>query len=197
MERILERAKSKVRNLHRVTTLESSSVTATSVLSTVPTQPAPGTTTQPPVDAPRTTQVEPSPLRSLQEQIWNQAYDALRQKEPKIVLAFESTVATELERCGTSFESADRTDHEPTVDGGIRSFQMQQLVQNGLDRTSKGASFKQGIDDSLQAVRAIRGIMDKAVKAAPEAAVVWATVCLGLEVRDPTSCSRRKPGRLI
>lgn len=67
---------------------------------------------------------------------------------------------------------------------------MYQLVQNGLDRTRKGTSVKQGIDDSLQGVRALRGIMDRAVNAAPEAAVVWATVCLGLEVRDPIS--RRK-----
>jgi hypothetical protein len=59
---------------------------------------------------------------------------------------------------------------------------MQQLVQNGLDRTQKVASIKQGIDEGLQAVQAVRGIVDKAIQAAPEAAVAWVGVCLGLEV---------------
>ncbi|KAF9767892.1 hypothetical protein IL306_014878 [Fusarium sp. DS 682] len=57
---------------------------------------------------------------------------------------------------------------------------MQQLVQNGLDRTQKAASIKQGIDEGLQAVQAVRGIVDKAIQA-PEAAVAWVGVCLGLE----------------
>lgn len=59
---------------------------------------------------------------------------------------------------------------------------MQQLVQAGLDRTQKQASIKRGIDEGLKAVQAVRGIVDKAVHAAPEAAVAWVGVCLGLEV---------------
>jgi hypothetical protein len=43
-------------------------------------------------------------------------------------------------------------------------------------------SIKRGIDEGLQAVQAIRAIVDKAVQAAPEAAVAWVGVCLGLEV---------------
>lgn len=59
---------------------------------------------------------------------------------------------------------------------------MQQLVQEGLDRTQKAASIKRGIDERLQAAQAVRGIVDKAVHAAPEAAVAWVGVCLGLEI---------------
>ncbi|KAJ4131382.1 hypothetical protein NW754_007758 [Fusarium falciforme] len=59
---------------------------------------------------------------------------------------------------------------------------MQQLVQTGLDRTQKQASIKRGIDEGLQAIQAVRGIMDNAVKVAPEAAVAWVGVCLGLEI---------------
>ncbi|KAM6516799.1 hypothetical protein FSOLCH5_007741 [Fusarium solani] len=68
---------------------------------------------------------------------------------------------------------------------------MQQLVQAGLDRTKKQASIKRGIDEGLQAVQAVRGIMDNAVKAAPEAAVAWVGVCLGLEIlSNPVTESR-------
>ena len=35
---------------------------------------------------------------------------------------------------------------------------------------------------SLRHVQAVRGIVDKAIQAAPEAAVAWVGVCLGLEV---------------
>ncbi|CVK87256.1 uncharacterized protein FPRN_05517 [Fusarium proliferatum] len=59
---------------------------------------------------------------------------------------------------------------------------MQQLVQAGLDRTQKQASIKEGIDKGLQVVQEVRRIVDKAVSAAPEAAVAWVGVCLGLEI---------------
>lgn len=50
---------------------------------------------------------------------------------------------------------------------------MQQLVRAGLERTQKEASIKRGIDEGLQAVQTVRGIVDKAVQASPEAAVAW------------------------
>ncbi|RSL60118.1 hypothetical protein CEP51_013820 [Fusarium floridanum] len=59
---------------------------------------------------------------------------------------------------------------------------MKQLVQAGLDRTQKQASIKRGIDEGLQAVQEVRRIVDKAVHAAPEAAIAWVGVCLGLEI---------------
>ncbi|KKF93678.1 Vegetative incompatibility protein HET-E-1 [Ceratocystis platani] len=46
----------------------------------------------------------------------------------------------------------------------------------------KGASIKQGIDRGLQAVDAVRGTISKALSAAPEAAFVWATFSLGIEL---------------
>ncbi|KAH6977605.1 NACHT domain-containing protein [Ilyonectria destructans] len=45
----------------------------------------------------------------------------------------------------------------------------------------KEASIKQGIDKGLQVVQAVRGIIDNAVHASPEAAIAWVGVCLGLE----------------
>ncbi|KAM6506442.1 hypothetical protein FSOLCH5_013423 [Fusarium solani] len=59
---------------------------------------------------------------------------------------------------------------------------MHQLVQEGLDRTQKQASIKRGIGEGLEAVKAVRGIVDKAVQVAPEASIAWVGVCLGLEI---------------
>ncbi|KAH6885000.1 NACHT domain-containing protein [Thelonectria olida] len=89
-------------------------------------------------------------LPSLQERLWNQAYDELKASEPKVV--------------GTNEIGKTRE---------TRCRQMQQLVRAGLERTQKEASIKRGIDEGLQAVQTVRGIVDKAVQASPEAAVAW------------------------
>ncbi|SPN97662.1 uncharacterized protein DNG_01175 [Cephalotrichum gorgonifer] len=59
---------------------------------------------------------------------------------------------------------------------------MKQLVQAGLERTQKEAAIKREINAGLQAMQAVKGAMDKAVQAAPEAAVAWVGVCFGLEI---------------
>ncbi|OBS16087.1 hypothetical protein FPOA_13172 [Fusarium poae] len=81
-----------------------------------------------------------------------------------------------------SFATRESTDSEIGETPRTRCGQMQQLVQAGLDRTQKQASIKQGIDEGLQAVQEVRRIVDKALHAAPEAAVAWVGVCLGLEI---------------
>ncbi|KFA81663.1 hypothetical protein S40288_09150 [Stachybotrys chartarum IBT 40288] len=104
-----------------------------------------------------TSQPLPSPTTSkdintrtppnLQERIWNQAYDNLKESEPKVVDAFERILSAEL---------------QPN-----ESHQMQQLVQNGLERTKKVATVKRGTDEGLQAVQAVRGIVNSAMVSNP------------------------------
>ncbi|KAL2887982.1 Vegetative incompatibility protein HET-E-1 [Ceratocystis lukuohia] len=113
-------------------------------------------------------------LPSLQEKIWQQAYSNLRSEEPGLVKAFEKIILSELQPGTNTATSTNRIE--------VTSLQMQQLIQIGIDRTKKEISIKQGIDDGLQAVNAIRGIIDGAFRAAPEAAVIWATVSLGIDV---------------
>ncbi|KKF93679.1 Vegetative incompatibility protein HET-E-1 [Ceratocystis platani] len=122
------------------------------------------------------------PLPRLQGEIWNQAYDASRKEEPELVEAFENIVFAKLRPKETSTEAASRFEGNMAAERMVTSRQLQQLVQDGINRTKKEASIKQRIDDGMQAVHAIRGIMDRVIRAAPEAAVVWATVCLGIEV---------------
>ncbi|KAH7186864.1 hypothetical protein DER44DRAFT_184096 [Fusarium oxysporum] len=180
------KAKAKVEKLRKSATREPSLATSSPMHSSVPTQPASEVTTRPPPQAPRSpltsTEPETSPLSNLQEQIWNQAYDELKRNEPKIVEAFEKIVFAEL--CGheTSPEFAERTGKEVMSDQTSRSHKMRQLIQDGLGRTKKEGSIKQGIDEGLQAVHTVRGTMDRAVHAAPEAAVAWAAAYLGLEI---------------
>lgn|SRR5688572_4898618 len=119
-------------------------------------------------------------LSSLQERLWNDAYDKAKSSQPGLVEAYEQILSSMLDE--TDPRSATR---EVNVIGGdreTRSRQMQQVVKRGLDRTQRQASVKQGIDEGLQVWQAVRGTVDKAVSMAPEGAMAWAGVCLGLEV---------------
>ncbi|PNP81052.1 hypothetical protein FNYG_05519 [Fusarium nygamai] len=137
-------------------------------------QPTPSLTTS--------TDTQTSPLPSLQEQLWNQAYDELKANQPKLVEAYEKILSVRLHRNDLSSITYVSTENEIEGARETRCRQMQQLVRDGLDRTQIAASIKRGIDEGLQAVQAVRGIVDKAIKAAPEAAIAWVGVCVGLEI---------------
>lgn len=59
---------------------------------------------------------------------------------------------------------------------------MMRLIQAGLEKTEKEAAVKQSLEDGMQAVHSVKGIIDKVVKAAPEAALALVGVCFALEV---------------
>ncbi|KAK2469157.1 hypothetical protein H9L39_19255 [Fusarium oxysporum f. sp. albedinis] len=145
-------------------------------------KPAARPTSQPTPSPPTSTDSETSPLLNLQERLWNQAYDELKASEPKLVEAYEKILSVGLHRKDPSSVTCESTENEIEGARETRCRQMQQLVRDGLDRTQKAASIKRGIDDGLQAMEAVKGIVDKAIQAAPEAAIAWVGVCLGLEI---------------
>lgn len=72
---------------------------------------------------------------------------------------------------------------------------MQQLVQAGLDQTQKEASIKRGIDEGLQAVQAVRGIVDKAVQLFHKLPLLGSVSALGVrcecllsQLQRPVDC---------
>ncbi|KAH8651716.1 hypothetical protein BGZ61DRAFT_229661 [Ilyonectria robusta] len=183
---LFEKAKFKARRLLQAAPQESASAPSPQTPSPTPSRPASQPTTRPTSQLtpspPTSTDSDTSPLPTLQERLWNQAYDGLKASEPKLVEAYEKILSIELHRNDPSSIASEPTENKIARARGTRCRQMQQLVQEGLDRTQKQASIKRGIDEALQAVQAVRGIVDKAIHAAPEAAVAWVGVCLGLEI---------------
>ncbi|KAH7119296.1 hypothetical protein EDB81DRAFT_914984 [Dactylonectria macrodidyma] len=137
--------------------------------------------------------------QSLQERLWNQAYDELKVNERTIVEAYEKILSGELHRCDSTSTGFESRENEIEQTRETRWCQMKLLVQAGLERTRREAAIKQGIEDGLQAISAVRGIVDKAVQAAPEAAIAWVGVCLGLEVGSavPTPDLRSLPANNV
>ncbi|KAF4987184.1 hypothetical protein FGRMN_10500, partial [Fusarium graminum] len=179
------KVKSKGRKLLQAAHRESSTPSP-QTLSPTPSRPSSQLAARPtsqPTPSPHTsTDSDTSSLTSLQERLWNKAYDGLKTSEPKLVGTYEKILSAKLHEDDPSSVASVPTDNGIASAWGPRCRQMQQLIQGGLGRTQKQASIKQGIDEGLQAIQAVRGIMDSAVKAAPEAAVAWVGVCLGLEI---------------
>jgi hypothetical protein len=133
-----------------------------------------------PANPPRTADFLELPSASLQERLWNQAYDELKAEESAIVDAYEKFLSVQLQEDGRSRATTTENEIEPTE---RRWHQMERLINVGLQWTEKDAAAKQKIGDVLQTVNIVRGMVGSAVQAAPEAAVAWVGVSFALEVR--------------
>ncbi|KAH7119429.1 hypothetical protein B0J13DRAFT_486504, partial [Dactylonectria estremocensis] len=194
---LVEKAKSKLGRLRPAAPQDSASTSSPPTPSPTPSRPASEpltqtqSTSQPTTSLPASTDTETSPLPRLQQRLWNEAYDNLKESEPKDIEAYERILSAELHRNNSSSVTSEPTENEISSTRETRCRQIQQLVKEGLNRTEKEAAIKQGIDKGLQVVQAVRGIIDNAVHASPEAAIAWVGVCLGLEIlSNPVTESR-------
>jgi hypothetical protein len=124
-------------------------------------------------------QAKPDGRDILPERLWDRAYDDLKADQPSLVKAYERILSRELEE-----NASGGTSHTSiiTQDWATRQIQMGQLVQAGLKKTEREARIKKGIGDTMQVVLSVRGIIDSAIQAVPQAALAWTGVCLALQV---------------
>ncbi|KAK7423531.1 hypothetical protein QQX98_000989 [Neonectria punicea] len=120
---------------------------------------------------------ESSPLHRLQEKLWNDAYDGLKELDPKLIQAYETILSNEL-RGSASMTSKN----DIATDRRDRSLQMERIIASGLERTQKEAAVKARIGREYEIATGLKKLVDTALKAAPEAALVWAGVWCSLEV---------------
>jgi hypothetical protein len=130
----------------------------------------------------------PSPPTTIQERLWNQAYDQAKTTDSNTVDAYEKILSAQLSRqddgASTAPTSTDLTSQLNEIAGEPieRRKQMQLLVRDGLRRTERDANRKQGMEDNIQAAMELKEVVSKAVQASPEAALAWVSVCFALEV---------------
>jgi len=121
--------------------------------------------------------------QGLQVRLWNQAYDGVKATDPELVEAYERILSTKLRGKG-----AETCTDASTVSNDIartrepRAVQMQHLVRIGLEKTQREAAVKQKIGDGMAVIAVVKGVIDKAVQASPEAAIAWVGVSFALEV---------------
>jgi N-terminal domain of NWD NACHT-NTPase len=122
---------------------------------------------------------------SLPERLWNQAYDQAKAGDSSTVDTYETILSARLsQKHADPADPADLSSQQNEIEQNPekRWIQMRRLVQDGLHRTEKEANVKQGMEDGIQAAMAVKEVVDKAIQAAPEAALAWVGVCFALEV---------------
>lgn len=137
---------------------------------------APTSTTQPPSSA-----TSSSPKVS--ERLWNEAYDRLKQKELKLVDAYERILSREVEKDDSSVEGSqmDKNSIEQT-DKAKRWSQMELLVEAGLKKTERESKMKETVGTAMQVVLSVKDLVGSALETIPQAALAWTGVCFAMQV---------------
>lgn len=125
----------------------------------------------------------PAPIDEIRRQIWNDAYDKVKEDEPRLVDAYEKILSVML-KAGDSPPSSDqKTANDIKQDSNARQIQMKALIEDCIERTKKQVSIKGGIDDAVRPIQNVKDFVSVVVKAEPTAAVAWAGLCACMEVR--------------
>jgi hypothetical protein len=116
---------------------------------------------------------------TLQERLWDRAYDSLRADEPRLVEEYEKILSHELDgNVGAELQDNIIVQNNPDM----RRSQMGRLVQIGLKKTEKEARMKHGTGEAMQFALSAKEAVGFALQAVPQAALAWAGVCFALQV---------------
>ena len=127
-----------------------------------------------PVDGPSETNSE---RNKLQQQLWNQAYDNLRDSGNKYMAQYKGILISELKEDNPDDDSVSLvSSHEE------RWRQMQRLVEIGLSKTEKETRGYEIANSGLELFGTVRALVEPAVSAVPQTAIPWVGVCFILEV---------------
>ena len=179
------------------TALSSDSIHAASPPSTAsaaqPPSPPTPRTDSPNMEMPAGADGAPRPP-GLPVQLWDHAYDRLKQEEPELVDTYEKILSRQLQ---DGLGSTVPPTQPNTVDQNppdARRHQMTQLIHAGLDNTAREAKIKERLGTTIQIVRSVKNAISSAIQAMPQAALAWTGICVLLDVRCfiqkvPSVCS--------
>ncbi|KAF4425545.1 Vegetative incompatibility protein HET-E-1 [Colletotrichum fructicola] len=133
--------------------------------------------------------------------LWNSAYEALRDKDAQLVTEYEILLSKELDdpnAANRPQEPAQQNDGQKRHDNRIhtdpdkRHAQLKTITDRGLrradDKQTKYTIFghqfvlRDQVKQAAQFVQALKGLIDEAVEASPQASLVWAGMCVLLPV---------------
>ena len=132
------------------------------------------------------------------QQLWNEAFDGLEDSghTSGIVKSYADTLTYAL--------ADDDGDGKPSPgasnlaaelrDPAKRQQHMKNLVKKGRDKFADDSKIAQGVGDVAGFVLKARSVIDVAIQNVPQAALPWAGVCVGLQVRSRLRCMYVKVG---
>ena len=143
----------------------------------------------PPDSAPLMSQTALSTTRSATptsppEQLWNRAYDELKNDHGQLLLGYEKILSQELD--GVDWNTISESQLVETMieekNPVERKSQMTRLVQAGLEKTETEANVKKGAGEAIQVVLSAKDMIGSVINDVPQAALAWTGVCLALQV---------------
>ncbi|KAM0550289.1 hypothetical protein ACHAPJ_008959 [Fusarium lateritium] len=117
----------------------------------------------------------------LQSQVWNEAYDGLKEDEPHIVDAYERILSGQI----TSGIPATEVGGYPENVLGTaasRREKLNKLIEDGQSRTERVSNLKEKINDIMQPFNQLRSVISLAVKTDPTASTAWAGITALLDI---------------
>lgn len=121
-------------------------------------------------------------LPTLQIRLWNAAYDTVKEADQKLIDTYERILSSKLKEIELGTNTESTATNNVAQDGDVRWAQMQTLAKHGLEQTEKAASIADKTTQGLQVISTVKGVVNSALQSVPQAAIAWASVCLGLEV---------------
>ncbi|KAN0075121.1 hypothetical protein V8E54_007732 [Elaphomyces granulatus] len=143
----------------------------------------------PPDSAPLMSQTALSTTRSATptippEQLWNRAYDELKNDHGRLLLGYETILSQELD--GVDWNTISESLLVETMieekNPVERKSQMTRLIRAGLEKTETEANVKKGAGEAIQVVLSAKDMIGSVINDVPQAALAWTGVCLALQI---------------
>ncbi|OBS26255.1 hypothetical protein FPOA_00195 [Fusarium poae] len=124
-------------------------------------------------------QTTPPSKAKRQEQLWDRAYNQLKEDETKLHEAYEEIISS---KAPYMDESLNKDQQVVLTSAQEKWDQMRKTAQEGLDRTQRSAELQGTVDDFFEMVTPIKGIVDRIMPVVPQAQVPWLAVSLTFEI---------------
>jgi hypothetical protein len=142
-----------------------------------------------PIAAPAAQQ---TPALSTSQRLWNDAYDGLENESDtaELVKAYLQTLTTVLkaETDPDSSSSGACNVSAKLKDLAKRQTYMKKLVEEGRARVFTASKITRAVGYVAEFILSAKGMIDLAIQNIPQAALLWAGVCVGLQVSNYPSC---------
>ncbi|KAL6787103.1 quinon protein alcohol dehydrogenase-like superfamily [Trichoderma sp. SZMC 28012] len=119
------------------------------------------------------------------ERLWDEAYDAIKHEDAKLVEGYERILSQYLQGHGSTTNS-DTSPPNAIIAGNpdARRQQMNELIRTGLDKTAREAKVKDGLGTAMGIVLSLKDMISTAISAVPQASIAWSGVCIALGVLE-------------
>ncbi len=116
------------------------------------------------------------------ERLWDEAYDVLKKEQSELVEAYEKILSSQQEHGIESNGAKTQQNLIDQIDPNRRRQQMKELIDAGLNHTVREARIKERVSTVTDVVLSVKDVVSTAIKAVPQAALAWTSVCVALEV---------------